>query len=67
METPPPDKASMDPSVATDVRVEEDEASADGEDDGEGSKLLYINREKKRHQKEYKNQAHRRELLLSKK
>ena len=47
MEAAPPDKASMDPPVATDVRVEEDEASADGEDDGEGAKLLYINRTKK--------------------
>ena len=29
MEVAPPDKPSMDPSVATNVRVEEDEASAD--------------------------------------
>ena len=46
MEAAPPDKASMDPSVATNVRVEEDEASATENADGEGAGLLYINREK---------------------
>ena len=29
METPPPDKASMDPPVAADMQVEEDEERAD--------------------------------------
>jgi len=29
MEAPPPDNAYMDPPVATDMRVKEDEASAD--------------------------------------
>ena len=47
MDAPPPDNASLDPPIATDMRVEEDEASADGEDDGEDAKLLYINRTKR--------------------
>ena len=36
MEATPPDKPSMDPSVATQVQVEEDEASADGNSRTEG-------------------------------
>ena len=36
MEAPPTDNASMDPPVATDMRVEEDEASADGNSRAEG-------------------------------
>ena len=47
MDAPPPDNASMDPPVATDMRVEEDDASADSEDDGEDAKLLSINRTKR--------------------
>ena len=36
MDAPPPDNASLDPPVATDMRVEEDEASADRINSTEG-------------------------------
>jgi len=51
MDAPPPDNASLDPPVATDMRGEEEGASADhdvGADDGdEIGPLLYNLRKKK--------------------
>jgi len=40
----PPDNASLDPPVATDMRVEEDEASADGNSSTEGLHKGYFPR-----------------------
>jgi len=36
MDAPPPDNASLDPPIATDMRVEEDEERADGNSRTEG-------------------------------
>ena len=58
MDTASPDKASIDPSVAIDVRFEEDEASAtenadgeDGADDGNEIVQLLYNVPKKKNTK----------------
>ena len=51
MDAPPPDKASMDPSVATDMQGEEEGASADhdvGADDGDEIDPLLYNVPKKK-------------------
>ena len=54
MDAPPPDNASLDPPVATNMRGEEEGASGDhdgGEDDGdESGKLLYNVLKKKKYQ-----------------
>ena len=47
MEAPPPDNDSMDPSVATNMRVEEDDASADRINSTEGQHKGHFPRNEK--------------------